>query len=197
LNGKRLPGVTTVTGVLNKPGLLDWASDCGKRNVEWRDELESAGDRGTLAHTIIENYLLGKKTSYKDYTDIEKIHAKNSFKSFKKWHKAHNIDVIFVEQQLVSEEYQYGGTFDLYVSYPDENVFELIDIKTSKGIYPDHYYQVSAYKQLLVENGHIVDRCRILHLPIDTSDKYYEYTDINYGDFNVFLSCLSIYRNRR
>ena len=64
---------------------------------------------------------------------------------------------------MVSELYQYGGTVDIYAKI--NGVYEIIDIKTGSGIYSDYFFQVTAYMELLRENGYEVERARILNIP--------------------------------
>ena len=42
-SGEIVPGVTTIIGQLDKPGLLDWAWRLGKEGKDWREERDSAG----------------------------------------------------------------------------------------------------------------------------------------------------------
>jgi hypothetical protein len=99
------------------------------------------------------------------------------------------------EAELVSEEYQYGGTIDLYCEFTNGQKW-LVDHKTCKGLYSNHGFQLAAYRNLLTENGHKVDGCRILRIGRNEDEGFEERTygmmDLN---FEVFKSCLDIYTN--
>ena len=96
------------------------------------------------------------------------------------------------ETPLVSEVYSYGGTPDIYAKI--DGVFELINLKTGSGIYDEHFYQVSSYKELLIEHGNKVDRCRILNIPRSEDESFDEkiFTDTSLY-WQMFVTCLVIY----
>ena len=48
--GKRLPGVTTVIGVLNKPLLVPWANNLGLQGINVRDYVNDKADILSLIH---------------------------------------------------------------------------------------------------------------------------------------------------
>ena len=195
-NGERVPGVTTVLNILNKPQLNDWFWEMGKANLDWKKVRDGKADMGTLAHLYATDYLQGIKTDDNDFTDIEIDKASNSAISFFEWYKQNPIEVKFIEKQMVSEEYQFGGTCDIYGNL--NGVWELIDLKTGKDIYEDHRYQLAAYKQLLIENGNPVDKCRIINIGRNEDEKFKEmiFEDTE-KDFQIFLHCLNIYNLRK
>ncbi len=49
-----------------------------------------------------------------------------------------------------------------------------IDLKTGNNIWPEHHTQVSAYRHILLENGHQVDRVRILNIPRHETESFQE-----------------------
>ncbi len=60
-DGQRVPSVTTILGILNKPALLDWAWRCGCDGINYKAIRDNAADIGTLAHYMIMTYLRGEK----------------------------------------------------------------------------------------------------------------------------------------
>ncbi len=197
--GLKVPGVTTILNSEEpKFGLYDWIWQCGVDGIDYKQVRDSAGDRGTLAHKMMENKLLHKRTKYDDYTATEITQAKNAYKSFNAWLKDNPIkEIIAIEKQLVSNEYDYGGTIDIYCF---TDCYELIDIKTSKHIYDSHLFQLAPYKRLLTENGYPVDKCRIVQLPIDKSSNYNQryLTDEEFITcFHIFLNDLSNYQLKK
>ena len=149
--GKRLPGVTTVIGILNKPLLVPWANRIGLQGINVRDYVSDKADIGTLVHEMMFCDLKGIKVDYSYYTTIQIEIAQNSFKKYLDWKKKHTIEPIILEEGMVSEKYQYGGTIDNFSLI--DGVPTLVDYKTCKALYLEHFIQVSAYRQLLREIG--------------------------------------------
>lgn len=192
-DGVKVPGVTTVLNILTKPNLLDWAWKCGLEGIDYKKERDTKADIGTLAHSLVTDYLTGDETDYSNFTDEEIDKAENCVLSFFEWHKNNQLKVQFVEKQLVSEKYQYGGTCDIYGTILGIPV--LIDLKTGKAIYEDYRYQLAAYKQLLIENGYPVTLCKIIRIGREENEGFevldFEDTDT---EMMIFLSALNIYQ---
>jgi hypothetical protein len=194
--GQIVPGVTTIVNILAKPALIPWANKLGLQGIDVGKYVDDKADIGTLGHTMVENLLQGKETDFSDYTANQKLAAENSVLSFLNWQKNHKIEVIFVEKQLVSEEHHYGGTGDIYAKVDD--ALELIEIKTGKGIWPEHFIQTAANFSLLKENGYQVDRCRILNIPRGEGEAFAEVIVPNIGlNYDLFHHCLQIYNIRK
>ena len=69
-----------------------------------------------------------------------------------------------MEEKLVSEWHQFGGTIDLQARVNGK--FSLVDFKTSNGLWPEHVIQLSAYRALMMEVGAgEPEEVYILHLP--------------------------------
>ncbi len=75
----------------------------------------------------------------------------NAADSFHAWLDAHSVRPASAETRLISRRYGYAGTTDL-LAYVDD-IFTVIDFKTSKGIYIEYPLQLSAYGQAAVEMG--------------------------------------------
>ena len=89
----------------------------------------------------------------------------------------------------------YGGTIDWYGEIDGKRW--LVDIKTSKGLYPEHTFQVSAYWQMLIENGYPVDGVRLLCVG-RTEDEGFDDHVIDIpalsDAWKVFEAALNLYR---
>jgi len=72
------------------------------------------------------------------------------FDNYLKWAETSHLEVVDQEMELVSEEYQYGGSPDALML---KGQLSLGDWKTSNGIYPDYLIQLAAYKHLWEENN--------------------------------------------
>jgi len=164
-DGSVCPGTTTITGELgwNKGVLINWANKLGLKGLESRKYVDDKAAIGTLGHLMVLSEFLPDKPNFSDYSANQIKEAENCLASYKEWRGGKTLEPLVVEKMLVSESLRYGGTPDFYGKV--NGVLTLIDYKTGKGIYPEYTIQVSAYKQLLVENGHQVDEVRILSIP--------------------------------
>lgn len=172
-DGTRVPGTTTVTGLLDKPALVGWANDLGLQGINSRDYVDSMAGVGTLAHAMSVELLTGKLSEdLEEYAPKETLLATRCMSKFSTWLDAHEFKPLLTETPLVSEEYRYGGTIDLYGVL--DGVHTLIDLKTGKAIYPEMVYQLAAYRQLLIEHGHTVDNVRIVRIGRDESEGFEE-----------------------
>ena len=195
-DGKRVPGVTTITGSLgwSKQVLINWANRMGLDGVDTTKYVDDKADIGTLAHLMITNQLQGIETSTDDYSKNQIKSAKNSVKSFDAWASEHTLEVVFVEKPLVSDLFDFGGQADIYGKV--DGALELIDLKTGKGIYDEHLIQVGGgYDILLAEHDHPTNRCRILNIPRADSEKFSEHVIVNLKECKaIFMHCLEVYQ---
>jgi hypothetical protein len=191
-NGENVPGVTTILGILNKPALVKWANNLGLQGIDssrYRDEM---ADIGTLAHYLIMCHLTGQTPDTADYSPNQLEMAENATLSYYEWAKGHTIEPILVEEALVSDQYGYGGTVDLYAAV--DGVKTLVDFKTGKALYPEMLYQLAAYKQLLQEHGYEVGPARILRIGRDADEGFEEKVVTGLErQWAIFNHCLGIY----
>ena len=191
-DGTKVPGVTTVLGILNKPALVKWANNLGLQGIDsskYRDEM---AEIGTLAHQMIVDYFNKIKTDTSEYSQSQINLAENCLLSFWEWEKGHKIEVIMAEAQLVSQEYGFGGTIDCFCKLDGQPT--LLDFKTGKAIYPEMFYQLAAYEQLLAEAGQLIEVTRILRIGRDADEGFEERSVGNLDKhFELFKHCLAIY----
>ncbi len=192
-DGTKVPGVTTITGQLNKPALLAWAWRLGTQGIDYTKFRDDKAEIGTLCHRMILDYFKKKETDTSDYSKNQIDAAENSFLSMLEWAKPHKIEPILIEIPLISEEFKYGGTIDLYGLV--DGVHELTDYKTGSGIYKEMFYQVvGGYVRLLKENNHPVDRVRILNIPRTEDENFKEEVKTEMeGWFQGFRRLLEFY----
>lgn len=172
--GKRVPGVTTILGVMDKPALVSWANKLGLEGIESSKYVDALARIGTLAHYIIECYLNKELVDYGDYTENEKRTAENSVLKFFTWLESNKFEVIQTEMKLVSDKMNYGGSIDAYGIL--NGIYTCLDFKTCKACYPEHHTQVVAYSMLLKEAGHRVDQIKILRIGRDEAEGFEEVT---------------------
>lgn len=166
LDGKRVPGVTTIIGRFkDSGGLMYWAYSQGQANergeiatlYEKRDE---SAESGTLAHSMVEAYLTDGDEGQEKFTqacvDDPKItpetleSANNAYLAFYKWWLMTDMTIVEQEMGLVSTVHRFGGCPDA-VGMVDGELC-LIDWKTSNAVYSDYLIQLAAYKILWEEN---------------------------------------------
>jgi len=191
--GKRVPSVTTILGILNKPALLHWAWQLGVDGLDYREVRDQAADIGTLGHYLIMCHLKGQKPDTAGYSPQDLDKAETCLIKYWDWEKENPIEPILVEQILVSEQYGYGGTIDCLAKL-NGNLM-LIDHKTGRAIYDEMFLQLAAYKQLLAEHGYFITSARILRIGRDENEGFEvrEAGDLN-KHFAIFCHCLEIYK---
>lgn len=195
-DGIRVPGVTTITGELgwSKQTLINWGNRMGLEGIDTKKYVDDKAAIGTLGHLIITDKLKGIKTNTDDFSKNQIDKAKNSVKSFEAWAKFHKIEPVFIEEPLVSNLYNFGGTIDIYGKIDGE--LEIVDLKTGSGIYDEHYIQVGGgYWILLEENEHRLIKARILNIPRANSERFDEKIVPQVECCKrIFLNCLENYK---
>ena len=169
LDGTPLHGVTTVLSVISKPQLIPWAAgmatDYVRDNLSLnifsdpvrfeallkeaksahRKKKEKAGDWGTILHKAIEDWV--KSGTEPDLKDEQKV----VFEKFKDWCKENKVEFIESEKHVWSKDMWVGGICDLVFTMDGKKYIG--DIKTSSGIYNEHFFQMAAYALCLREMG--------------------------------------------
>ncbi len=197
-NGIRLPGVSTIVGIMDKPALVKWANNLGLDGIDSTKYVDSLAAAGTLAHYLAECDLRGIEPEQGYLDEFSKVNmnlAENSMVKFYEWKKLHKIEVLGTEMQLVSEEYQFGGTCDFYANVDD--ILTLVDLKTCKAIYGQEdskWTNLAAYRMLLEENGCVVEDEYILRIGRNESEGF-EYARSMKAELHRkrFLICRELY----
>ncbi len=194
-DGQRVPGVTTVLGILDKPGLLRWYGKLGTAEAERQRDF--AADLGTRTHDACESIAKGVDVlagcSFDILPHVEK---------FSEWFTTRVERVLACEVEVISEQHRYGGRLDLAAVIDGENT--LIDLKTSKAYdgkpHPEWGAQVSAYASALWEtSGILCTRRMVVQLPSNqpgTLTVHELPRDEMRSDFSAFLACLQLYHWR-
>jgi len=184
IDGKKVPSVTTILNVINKPQLIPWAvrttrdyikqelfafrradslKDLDLENLLAKSAKEhdrvrnAAADHGIAVHSSIASYI-GNKTAV-DRNDPVII-------AFSEWQDAAKFEHIASERLVFSREHGYAGTTDLIGTLNGR--LALLDIKTGRGVYPEYKLQLAAYAIAWGEmNGHFPEMCMNLHVKSD------------------------------
>lgn len=222
--GKRLPGVTTALGVLDKPALLEWAAreeraeivrllsvydhasqilDLIPEPYAYAVKRDKAADAGSLAHARIHAFLRGTELDEEGH-DVEALAlALNAYQRWLAWWTDERMDCVASELPLVSEALQVGGTLDIMGD--GAHGLTLCDVKSTNrpkpGNYPydEHVGQVAAYRLIWNETHPEQPICRtcICRVGKEANDPG-EVTWLTIGQLtageDLFRSALAAYR---
>lgn len=158
VDGKRLPSVTTILGVLNKPALLDWAARFAREGLDWRDVRDEAGDRGHNTHELALDVVLGKRRSLSSLPAEHRAYGQAAMS----WVLDRQPEVIEAERMIASVEHGYSGRTDLLALIGGHRV--LADYKTVSRWhfngdeklppYPENALQLDLYANAAAECGY-------------------------------------------
>jgi hypothetical protein len=223
-NGVQYPSVTTILGLLDKPALLGWASNCavdfiadnleaikdpldvhrGEQILEqarkaYAQKRDDAASAGTQAHHAIEAYINGLDPEQFLQCD----QARTAFSAFKSWEEKNHVQWLETECEVFSENVGYAGRFDAIALINGHKY--LVDFKTSKGIYDEMKYQLCAYLQAyneqLQEGQERLENIALLHLDKETAEPTFKTieTDIDRmtACFNHLVMVYYLQKNRR
>lgn len=146
-NGNKLPGVTTILGVIAKPQLIDWAWKLGKEGVDYKKVRDDAASVGTICHFMCECYLKEQEADLSTFPKDQVELAKNGFNKFADYWKTAGLKIVETEKQLAHPTLGFGGSLDCICEDKDGKMV-ILDLKTSKAIYSEYWAQVSAYSNL-------------------------------------------------
>jgi len=195
-DGKRVPGTTTITGLLAKPFLIPWANKLGLEGIDSTKYRDEAAEVGTLAHKMIECYLSGEALDEKEYSATDWDLAINAVLKFYEWEKQNDIRVVESELPLVSEINLYGGTIDCICELDGKLV--MLDFKTSKAIYDENFVQLAAYRELAKEHGYDIEECRVLRIGRDETEGFEERVIKDTAKYySIFRHLLGIYNLKK
>jgi hypothetical protein len=175
----KVPGVTSVVGMLPKDFLTFWAA---KESAEaavnnWdivsklcerdpqgaidylksahRRKTKAASDLGSTAHDYFERLARG------DSVPLRQVHAdvKPHVQYFKEFLDEVQPEFLHLEETVWSDSHLYAGSFDAIARVDGEVV--VLDWKTSKAVYDSVALQLSAYRYadriILAETGESID----------------------------------------
>lgn len=173
---------------------------------------DEAGKLGTGIHTLAdmvsreaEGYGEAFQVSEQEKPYLE------AFRGFLRFLSEQGAEIVSSEKMVWSSN-GYAGTYDLIVKWPRQNYepekvdLWLLDIKTSKGYYPEYALQLIAYgyaDKIIIEgnpDGYPmpkIQRYGVLHLRPelypDTGYRLVEYPLVE-ADYITFLAALELYR---
>ena len=166
----------------------------------YRGSSGSAMETGTTAHEWIEDALktfMSGEGSFGDdnLPDLpDDPDACNSIDAFKAWVGDNDIDFLSSEEKIYSRQDNYAGTLDC-AAYVNGSLC-IIDLKTSKGIYPEYHLQNAAYAQAWEDiHGKQVEQTLVLRLDKATG-RYQQGFQSRVEwvrNYEAFVSALNLY----
>jgi len=227
-----VPGATSVLDILSKPALITWkAQEAARAMYRWWwehqgepiptetelvNEALSVADqqRDTAAKLGSSIHLLADMASRGAVSDSEGFHVSDkeipyldAWKRFMAFLEAQGGRIVSSEHMVWSAN-GYGGTYDLIVEWQEK--LWLLDIKTSKGYYPEYGLQLAAYRwadSIILEGDPStysmpeIHHAGVLHLRPeqypDTGWRLIEYPITYEKDYMSFLGALEVYRWRK
>lgn len=195
--GEIVPGVTTIIDSQlgwNKRVLMAWARREALKGNDPDKIAQEAADSGTCTHYHVECHIKGEKLDLTDFTQDQIDKAETGYLAFLEWEKNNKLEYIKLEYPVVSEKYRYGGTVDM-VAKKNGSLW-MIDLKTSKAIYPGHKIQLAAYVHAYNEQEDIpVNEYHILQLnKVDGSFQHHPVSQKQLDDgWKVFAHCRKLY----
>ena len=208
-------GILTLSGPNENPRLEEQIIEkLTSEKLTVNHQRDRAADRGVNVHGALEAWVEGRVIDGNDYAEHERPYVEGLASFILAVHSA----VASKEAELMvgSLQHQYAGRFDLVLalSKPVEVVTKvypkrkpkmeeipagryLLDLKTSKGIYPTHMLQLEAYEAAAVECGYPpTDHRGVIHV---TADGRYELAlnkDWTLEDFLAVRACYQVMNER-
>jgi hypothetical protein len=193
IGGERVVRVSTVLGVINKPGLLHWYGKHGAE--ECRRLSKIATDFGTRFHAAMELHALGKPLMpWELDADIAPHVA-----AAQQWFDDNVLEVVGIERRVHSRAYGYAGTADLLARVRDvaNELPVACDWKTSKEVSPEYRLQLSAYLEAAGEDGVALYGRMVLQAPREQPGVFLPHVlpDSRHAiDYGAFLHALKLWR---
>ena len=170
LDGQPLYGTSTVIKEIMPPFLAKWGAQCAvdflKENPEqwsgavsaWSKVRQKAADKGTDRHSVLESYVTRMITDFDGIPQLlndqnEKDAEWEKIQSFAKWSVSNIARFVFAEKNTYSRELWVGGIIDC-VAYLKSGELVVIDFKSSREAYFNHFIQVGGYALQLDESGY-------------------------------------------
>lgn len=173
--------------------LLPVIDEAGRQHTIKKDEAASIGNQvHDFAQKFAEHKMTGSPAP--ELTEEMEEGVVLGITGFLDWYAENKPEFIANEKLIYSRAYEYCGKFDVLAKINGEIV--LLDYKTSSGVYPEHFFQLSGYWQAYAEEypDQAPARAMILHFDKKTgafSVKGYASEDQS-KYFGTFLACLTL-----
>lgn len=209
LDGQKVPGVTSVLDVLDKPALVNWAAreSAGYAVEHWAElerlplmerarEIEGARFKKNKA-AIVRGHRIhefGEKLAHGEPVEVPDEY-RGPAEAYAQFLDQWDIETIKTETPICHTEYRYAGTFDALIKSPRLGTV-MLDIKTGRSVYDETGLQLAAYRNadLMIDDEPMIatDAAYVAHVTGDTVDLVPLKQD---GLFEIFLYLLEIYES--
>lgn len=161
---------------------------------------EQAADIGSQVHEWIEQFALSRinGTEAPILSEDMPEGVENAIGGFLDWYNENDVKFLASERLIYSKKYDYCGLTDFIAVINGKK--SVGDYKTSKSVYSDHRYQLSAYWNAIEEEDEEeIEQGVILHVNKETGEfKAYEITrEEHLKNLPAFLACLTIKRREK
>jgi len=147
---------------------------------------------GNQAHAAVEHKLktmLGMEAGPEPELSVE---ALNAFLAWDQWQEAVGLKPLYVEKEVYNTKVGYAGRLDHIAELGDH--IAVVDVKTSKDIYPEHFLQLSGYVKAAIAEKLVPPDARgyIVLLPKKPDDPTTRIVEVENLDehFKVFKSLI-------
>lgn len=214
---EKLPSVTTILGMIPKPFLQQWAAKVvAEYAVQHMPELfplaikdpkaavdvikaaprrytQERANLGTAAHDLFERMCRGEKLGRVD----PELHMYRD--AFARWLDRWQPTIVGQEYTVWESHDGYAGSADALVEIDGERI--ILDVKTSKDVYPDTALQLAAYRfatEILMPDGTRVPNFTdikggaILHVGHDGKERFIP-AACDVEQYDVFLTLLNVF----
>ena len=185
------PSVTWIASYYPKGAAFErWQAEKGIDKAE--EVKNAAGEKGTRVHHACEDLIMGTEikidAQYADRNgELKELTAEEYWTTmtFRKFLEDEKPFVLGIEYTIINDEFKFGGTVDIKCRIKSDNYqfVHIIDIKTSKAIYPSHKIQLSAYRH----SDKDCEKTDILQVGYKLNKNGYKLTEIP-DKFSLFLN---------
>jgi hypothetical protein len=204
--------IVSVTGVqAPKPALVAWAANqaadyvrenlrAGKEYSELevrqlaegaetahRKTAKTAADIGTIAHAACERWAKGDREVV-----VYEPYAARAFAAFVNWSLENEVVFMKSERKVYHVDHDYCGTCDLDCVVMGKQA--VVELKTSKAIYPEYRLQVAAYAKAIERETEVPHEVNYV-LRLDKEDGSFEARSYEADyDYPAFLGLLAYHK---
>lgn len=224
VDGRRVPGVSSIRKVLDAPQLDEWKVRVqvegtaraalanprldhepegeyvarlvriAQREYEHQRISDEAASIGTQVHKLIEHETRLMLGEPTERPEVSED-AEFTFAGWREWAEASDYQPIVAEARVYHQQLRYAGTIDVLAMVRGR--LTLLDAKPSATIYPDRRLQLAGYAMALESfslDWPETDRA-ILSMPRDGGPIELVYLDGDeQADREAFAACLALYR---
>lgn len=159
------------------------------------EEASASRNFGTAVHKWIESYCLGIITERGATAVPLDPYERGATDAFLEWADKVEMVPIAVEREVSCVQCGYAGRVDLYAwtGTKAKRARTIVDLKTSKRVYPEHLLQVAAYQHAGSRSGLPNEAGLVLRLPRGPGATW-QAVPVPTLDHGVFLGAIRLWR---